>query len=112
MTTLETHPSALVLSPLSPAAACAWVGALTESIVIPSSLASPPLADADQLLVDEFVRAQAPTLPRQPRAFRSAELKRPAIGPDDVHIDHPGVELIRPPHRLIRVRGHHVGAEA
>src|SRR4051794_25200279 len=104
------NPSAPVFSPLSPAAAGAGVGAPTECVVIPSSLASPPLADADQLLVDELVRAQAPKLAPKARALGAAKRKLRAIGADDVHVDHPGVELIRHPRRLIRVRGHHVGA--
>src|SRR3954453_4916106 len=67
---------------------------------------------ADQLLVDELVSAVAAELAPEPGALEAAERQLRAVGPDQVHVDHPGFDLVGHPLALLLVGGHHIRAEA
>src|SRR3954452_1800950 len=67
---------------------------------------------ADQLLVDELVSAVAAELAPEPGALEAAERQLRAVGPDQVHVDHPGFDLVGDAVGLLFVGAHHIGAEA
>src|SRR3954471_19561578 len=69
-------------------------------------------ADANELLVDELVSPVAAQLAAESGALDAAERKLWSIGADDVHVDHPGIDLVRDALCLLLVVRHQIGAEA
>ena len=69
------------------------------------------LHDADQLLVDELLDAVLAELAAEAGALDAAERQLGAVEADAVDVDHPGVEAVRDPLRLLGVVGEDVGAE-
>src|SRR6478609_10591704 len=69
-------------------------------------------ADADELLVDELVDAEASELSTEARSLDSAERQLDALGADRVDEYHARLDLVGDPTGLLVVRGEHVRAEA
>ena len=67
-------------------------------------------ADADHLLVDELVRAEASELATGARALDAAEGQLRAVGAHHVDEDHAGLDAVGDAHGLVRIRREHVGA--
>src|SRR5579863_9924380 len=68
-------------------------------------------ADADQLLVDELIGPVAAELAPEARRLDAAERELRTIGPDDVHVDHAGLDLVGDALGLRGVGREQVGAE-
>src|SRR5215208_5288857 len=79
---------------------------------VPGAWTAGSAADPDQLLVDELVDAVAAQLAAEAGALDTAEGQLRAVGADHVDEHHAGLDLLRDPHGLVLVRGHHVRAEA
>src|SRR5215213_6338097 len=60
-------------------------------------------ADADELLVDELVDAVAAELAAEAGALDAAERQLGAVGADEVDEDHPGLDPVGDPERLVGV---------
>src|SRR3954447_17781508 len=92
-----------------------WMWASTIPETTPSRTRLTPrrlAADADQLLVDEFVSSVAAQLAAESGTLDAAERKLWSIGADDVHVDHPGIDLVRDALRLFLVVGHQLRAQS
>src|SRR5437773_8436567 len=69
------------------------------------------LADSDQLLVDELVRAILAELPPPAGPLDAAEWQLGAVGANDVDVDHAGFDLVGHAVGLLGIGREQVGAE-